>query len=180
MTDFTTDLPENRPAGADMRAAFVGPKYDYYQCRWSAMASSGRKFSFNWAAFFLGFVWLAYRKMYFYSVCYVLFMAAEATAEIYFDASDLVSGVITLIYVMLTGGYANYVYKRRTDAVLASLTRLDPESALAAARRQGGTSLPAAIFAGVILPLALLAAVVGLYQAYPGLFESAGDAALAD
>src|ERR1700733_2644909 len=45
--------------------AFVGRKSGYYLERWhDALEREGRAEGMNWAAFFLGGFWMAYRKMY--------------------------------------------------------------------------------------------------------------------
>lgn len=48
---------------AELRA-FVGQNADYYVEKWTPQGGSGRRFGFNWAAFFFGFSWLVYRRMY--------------------------------------------------------------------------------------------------------------------
>lgn len=49
-------------ATEDAVQTFVGKNYDYYQRKWELAPSSIKVFKV--AAFFLGVVWMVYRKMY--------------------------------------------------------------------------------------------------------------------
>ncbi len=51
---------------------YVGYKHAYYMFVWGNIKHRFMRFSWNWAAFLFGFVWLAYRKMYGYAL--LLFM----------------------------------------------------------------------------------------------------------
>lgn len=44
--------------------ALVGPKADYYLTKWANTGSDEKMLGFNWPAFFLGPIWMLYRKMY--------------------------------------------------------------------------------------------------------------------
>lgn len=155
------------PPAPDLYAAFVGDNYAYYQRRWAAMARSGKRFSFNWPAFWLSFIWLAYRKMYLYAFLYVLFIIVESGVEILLDVPDRVGLAITLAIGVVTGGYANFVYRLRADKVIAAVKAAGREDAAAEAARCGGTSLPAAL-ASILL--ALFGVLALLYVADPQLF----------
>jgi hypothetical protein len=167
------------PELGSLYAAFIGKNHAYYQRRWDDMTHNGNRFSFNWAAFFLAFLWLAYRKMYLYSVLYIFFIVIETTAEVFLDAPYFVSGAITLIYGVATGGYANYVYKRHADRLLADLSAAPPEAAQAEARRRGGTSLVAAAAAGLLF-LGLLGVLIGAAYFIGPAFIDAADPAGSD
>jgi len=56
----------NTPRFTDEQAlAFIGPRGDYYLPRWRRIEAEGNlAVGFNWAAFFGGLAWLAYRRMF--------------------------------------------------------------------------------------------------------------------
>lgn len=158
------------PPAPDLYAAFVGDNYAYYARRWASMARSGKRFSFNWPAFWLSFVWLAYRKMYLYAFLYVLFIVVESAIEIFLNVPDRAGLAIALAIGVATGGYANYVYRLHADKIIAEIKAASgPQDAAAQAARRGGTSLVAGV-ASVLF--ALLALMAGLYVADPSLFAA--------
>jgi Protein of unknown function (DUF2628) len=70
---------------------FVGPKADYYLKKWRlALEGSGSATGFNWAAFFLSGMWLAYRRMYRF-------------AAIFFGIFLLEGLIETVVYVGILG-----------------------------------------------------------------------------
>lgn len=166
------DAPNCQTCGAptpNLRAAFVGDNYAYYERRWAAMARSGKLFSFNWPAFWLGFAWFAYRKMYLYAFLYVLFLVVESAIEIYLNVPDRAGLAITLAIGVATGGYANYVYRLHADKIIARIKAAGRQDVAEEAARRGGTSLFAGIASALLLLLAFLAA---LYVADPALFAA--------
>ena len=49
----------------EQRALFIGEKYkEYYQSRFEKITPKKQMVGFHWAAFFLTFAWMFYRKMY--------------------------------------------------------------------------------------------------------------------
>ncbi len=157
------------PAEPDLHAVFVGDNYAYYKRRWEAMARGGKLFSFNWPAFWLGFVWLAYRKMYLYAFLYVLFIVVESGVEVYLNVPERAGLAITLTIGLVTGGYANYFYRLHADRIIARVRASRSRDAAAEAARCGGTSLLAAI---VSVLLTLVGVLAFLYVADPSLFAA--------
>lgn len=153
----------------DLYAAFVGDNYAYYARRWASIARSGQRFSFNWPAFWLNFVWLAYRKMYLYAFLYVLFIVVESAIEIVLNVPDRAGLAIALAIGVVTGGYANYVYRLHAEKIIAGVEAAQSQDAAAEAARRGGTSLVAGI-ASILF--ALLALTAALYVADPSLFAA--------
>ena len=56
----------NTPRFTDEQAlAFIGSRGNYYLERWRQVEAGNQIFAgFNWAAFFGGLAWLAYRRMF--------------------------------------------------------------------------------------------------------------------
>lgn len=132
-------------------AAFVGKNADYYQRRWAAIERTGNMFSFNWAAFFFAVFWLAYRKMYLYAFLYSVFLFVEGGVELYFDIPDRIGHILTLVFAIVAGGYANEVYRRRADMALAEIGGLAEDAAVVALQKRGGVSLAATLVAILIM-----------------------------
>ena len=55
----------------DLRV-FVGQNAHYYLPRFKKMCNRETSVSWNWAAFFFGFNWLCYRKMYKFACLYII------------------------------------------------------------------------------------------------------------
>ncbi len=65
------------------RALFVGAKYEsYYQAQFEKITPKKQYAGFNIAAFFLGVVWLFYRKMYSYGFMAIGLIVAIGMVEI--------------------------------------------------------------------------------------------------
>ncbi|HEX8526855.1 TIR domain-containing protein [Allosphingosinicella sp.] len=155
------------PAGREEALrAFVGPNADYYLAKRRQMESSGSGTSWNWAAFLLNGIWLAYRKMWVGAAAFVggfTLLYLLATALIAFEA---VEGLLPLIVVQVLGAGAaawlglngNRLYLRQADSAIAE----------AGQRDRGGTSLPAAIAIGLAWAAVLSAPYwIGLNRSDP-------------
>jgi hypothetical protein len=63
---LSTDHSSNDQVLEDEYRIFTGTKADYYLSKFRSFLSNRDHFAFtwNWAAFWMGFVWMLYRKMY--------------------------------------------------------------------------------------------------------------------
>ncbi|WP_249179642.1 DUF2628 domain-containing protein [Burkholderia dolosa] len=61
MSEITTTASS---ASREEIAAYVGKKAAWYENKWAIAASRKNRLSWNWAACFLGPIWIAYRCMY--------------------------------------------------------------------------------------------------------------------
>lgn len=114
---------------AELRA-FVGPRSDYYSERWRRLEEAGhRRLPFNFAAFFLGFVWVLYRRMYgIFWLAVAVFLAEAAISEWVAHrlmgletttrTYDLLSA---LVYAATFGTFANLWYFRHAQRRLRAL-----------------------------------------------------------
>lgn len=115
---------------------FVGDNADTYMQKWAIMVLSGRRLTWNWAAFLFTWVWFAYRKMYFMAASLlVLHTLLELLAPTYFTITWLATAILSAIF-------ANYIYFRRvTKKVnIIELTTFDPDLQIVKLYRKGGTS----------------------------------------
>jgi hypothetical protein len=165
-THLEPDLPaitpdQDDPTDAEL-SAYVGRRAAYYVERWSR----GDRWGFNWAAFWLGSVWLAFRGLYRVVAAVAgvemlaqLGLALLARGHLHDpDApaiATLGSGVSLGVGVVL-GQYANYWYYRQAErAVADARSRSGVESArLLILRRRGGTSW---LRIAAVVPMVLLA-----------------------
>jgi serine/threonine protein kinase len=141
---------------------FVGKKHSYYLTKWKKMEEKGTPFSFNWAAFWGSVFWLAYRKMYLYSVlCYLVQYA------VYILLQYLMKNVnyLTAIFIYVTpwplfGWLGNSIYRSHAHTKLRQINskglRRNKERALIKVR--GGTRVAPVI--GCIVFLFIIMAVI--------------------
>ena len=149
--DSTFDDAERRQL-----AAIVGPNAGYYLQHWAALVRNrtGRA-GFNWAAFFLSGLWVAYRKMYRVVVILFAVILAEAVVEeVIFvhvmgkpEPPSFLSTVVALVVAIICGAYGNRWYFSHARAAVAELGRetLAEEPLLEALSKRGGTSVAASI-----------------------------------
>jgi hypothetical protein len=143
-------------------ATFFGSRPEIYLSIYEKMRSSGRPgFSWSWAAFFGGFVWFFYRRMYVWGaslillpiILAVLYPSMTAFSYLYFAASAKPL-------------YVHVALKRIGKADELGLTGTERSEYL---RRAGGVSLTAGIIAGFLAAAFVAAAIYGAYfERHPG------------
>ncbi len=151
---------DNRPNDAGLKQAeiraFVGKNAGYYLRKWpSSLEDHGPARGFNWAAFMLSGLWVAYRKMYratlimfglilAESVCEEIAVATNLMSE---QASASLSRISGLIICLICGTLGNAWYLAHTRREIARVRAQDlPNDAyLAALARRGGTSFLASL-----------------------------------
>jgi len=160
------------PAQASMQAAtkkddeasriFIGKNYDYFQKKWEIGDKKNRKYSWSWAAFLLGFSWMAYRKMYLYSWIFIGMILLEVLCEYAFDFPGKLSNAINIGIAVSFGMQGNYWYKLHTEKKIKEITAMNtPEQSRIELARQGGTSIGAAVgFVVALLAVIFLVAFV--------------------
>ncbi len=155
--------PRARPSAPgpnDWPRLFVGENYRYYAGKWEVEAS---KRTWNWAAFFLGLGWLAYRKMYLYSWILVGLMVLETLCEIVFDFPGYLSRAVNIGIAVACGSQANHWYKLHVEKKLREIASAGASAEAARARlaREGGTNMVAAVgfVAGTFALLVLMVAL---------------------
>ncbi len=149
----------NTTRDAFLEAQFVGEKYyTYYAEKWASHEGGTLFISWNWAAFFLGPIWLLYRKMYLQGAFFVfaLFfleifaarvLSAAALPLYWFGYADaaLRDGLRVLL-----GVFGNCVYMNHMlGAIMRNKGKSAPEI-VDAMVRGGGTNIA---LAGIVLIL---------------------------
>lgn len=149
------------PTTAEAKA-FVGTNAsDYYLTAWRpALSGEGGARGFNLAAFFLGGLWMGYRKMYVEAcLLYVLMMAVTILEEVVMaggSASRFPGTLFRLVLGIVVGFNANRWYWARAQRVVAEVRArgLSDVDHLWAIANRGGTSLGASIGLAVLFVLA--------------------------
>ncbi len=112
--------------------------------------------SWNWASFFIGVYWMAYRKMWKFVAIYLVYFVIVDT--ILRDQRGLSAG-INFVVNLLLGMYGNSLYfsnaSKKIDAIKAKgLTKYDEISSL---QKAGGTSIGSVlIFIFIALAVAFI------------------------
>lgn len=140
---------------------FVGKNHSYFTQQWESASKKKNQLSWNWAAFLVGFGWMAYRKMYRYSWIFIGVVVAELIAELVIGVPSSITSSINLGIAIGFGLKGNVWYQQhvnaRIDQILATHTAGEARTELA---RAGGTNIGAAI--GFVVALFVLLAMIGV------------------
>ena len=121
------------------RALFVGLKYEsYYQAQFEKITPKKQYAGFNIAAFFLGVVWLFYRKMYSYGFMSIGLIVVLGMVEIILGIES--SGANIGLAVAF-GMFGNTLYKHHVDQQIAKIHQLGSGSVHTELENRGGTNL---------------------------------------
>lgn len=117
---------------------------------------------FNFSAFFLSFLYLLFRKMYFYSF---LIMFIYVVVPIFIKNTVYLCGIFLTINFIL-GLVANKIYLKHCDNEINNIrykySFYDNDSLRSACRKKGGTSIISVIM-GLFLNACLIILFIGLY-----------------
>ena len=123
------------------RALFVGLKYEsYYQAQFEKITPKKQYAGFNIAAFFLGVVWLFYRKMYSYGFMAIGLIVAIGIVEILLGIES--SGANIGLAVAF-GMFGNTLYRHHVDQQIAKTRQLGSGSVNTELENRGGTNIVA-------------------------------------
>ena len=123
------------------RALFVGLKYEsYYQAQFEKITPKKQYAGFNSAAFFLGVVWLFYRKMYSYGFMAIGLIVAIGMVEILLGIES--SGANIGLAVAF-GMFGNTLYRHHVDQQIAKTRQLGSGSVNTELENRGGTNIVA-------------------------------------
>ena len=121
------------------RALFVGAKYEsYYQAQFKKITPKKQYVGFNIAAFFLGVVWLFYRKMYSYGFMAIGLIVVTGTVEIFLGIES--SGANIGLAVAF-GMFGNTLYKHHVDQQIAKIRQFGNSNVNTELEKRGGTNL---------------------------------------
>ena len=123
------------------RALFIGAKYEsYYQAQFEKITPKKQYAGFNIAAFFLGVVWLFYRKMYSYGFMAIGLIVAIGMVEILLGIES--SGTNIGLAVAF-GMFGNTLYKHHVDQQIAKIRQFGNSNVNTELENRGGTNIVA-------------------------------------
>lgn len=123
------------------RALFVGAKYEsYYQAQFEKITPKKQYAGFNIAAFFLGVVWLFYRKIYSYGFMAIGLIVVIGMVEILLGIES--SGANIGLAVAF-GMFGNTLYRHHVDQQIAKTRQLGSGSVNTELENRGGTNIVA-------------------------------------
>ncbi|MEJ5036971.1 DUF2628 domain-containing protein [Acinetobacter johnsonii] len=121
------------------RALFIGVKYEsYYQAQFEKITPKKQYAGFNIAAFFLGVVWLFYRKMYSYGFMAIGLIVVIGMVEILLGIES--SGANIGLAVAF-GMFGNTLYKHHVDQQIAKIRQFGNSNVNTELENRGGTNL---------------------------------------
>ena len=123
------------------RALFVGAKYEsYYQAQFEKITPKKQYAGFNIAAFFLGVVWLFYRKMYSYGFMAIGLIVVIGMVEILLGIES--SGANIGLAVAF-GMFGKTLYKHHVDQQIAKIRQFGNSNVNTELENRGGTNIVA-------------------------------------
>jgi len=132
---------------SELTQLFVGDKYPYYATKWQRAQENHRNYSWNWAAFFFGVGWMAYRKMYRNAWLILLAMVSVTTLEVALSLPYAATIVFWLALWLGFGMWSSRMYQaplqKKLSAILGSSP--SPEAARLRVACDGRTNSWAAI-----------------------------------
>ena len=124
--------------------------------KWLKNDDPGKALTWNWAAFFLGFLWLGYRKMYkpiFYLLILYFLVEIIEIVTIFHPIATMVTTYLALVVAVFLGMFGNALYYRHTKKKIEEIDRLYPGTRMQI--NLGGTSSKG-VFAAIGIRLGYL------------------------
>lgn len=139
---------------------FVGKSFAFYQQKWQkSKADNNNPMSWNMAAFFLGLVWMVYRKMYKYAFIVFGVIVVESIFEEMLGFSSAMTYAANIVFALIFGFYGNAIYQRHVNNKIAEITTsYPPEKVELEIERQGGVNIAFAV--GISLFFVLLVVAI--------------------
>jgi hypothetical protein len=133
---------------SDAVQTFVGKNYEYYQRKWQL--ELGAINGINVAVFYLGVVWMVYRKMYMYAVIVVALLILDGVLETNFPFPEVIGKALTWGVYSIFGILGNMMYKSHVDKKMKEISAsFPPEQVNEQLAKQGGVNLAGAWVLGV-------------------------------
>jgi hypothetical protein len=141
---------------------FIGPRSKYYLRVFYTQILEKRRVGWNWAAFFLGPIWFAYRKLYLPAVALaaVMFGFGLAGSFVSTPVAGMLLRIAFLALLIIVGMYGNYFYRVHA---LQQLAYAEGESA-GDLEARGGVNLAAGVALAVAMSVPSLPDVIRMYQ----------------
>jgi hypothetical protein len=147
--DSTEEREESNSEQYRDLTIFVGKNADYYERKFYPILDGSSGASWNWPAFLFTWIWLAYRKMYITSVCYLVIVFA---AEWLFQPPV---SMVAAIGSAICGVVGNHIYYLTSTWSVARIRAANVDSSMRSSElaRRGGTSWRGALILLVVFLL---------------------------
>ncbi|WP_129794288.1 DUF2628 domain-containing protein [Sphingosinicella sp. CPCC 101087] len=131
------------PAEEERQRAAIGRNAEYYLGRWREMEAKSSAISWNWPACLVNLFWFAYRKMWLPMAATLLALVALSLVGAAVGSGQI-AFLLTIGLSFVTGGFGNFLYRRRISRLVADTSALPIAAQLEALRSRGGVSITAA------------------------------------
>lgn len=169
MEDIIDHFEEEEDVNLKDWQLVVGEKSKYYIPRWLEMKSGKGKISFNVAAFFLGVLWMLYRKMYVASAIYFGIIIFASLFEVFvieelYGEIPSIDRVTNWTAAAIMGFYGNYFYLKNTEKKISTIRNSHYSNDLYEEQliKQGGTSFVPPLI--VIITFVIFGAIVFMLE----------------
>lgn len=125
----------------DKKERFVGEKYEaYYKEKFELITAIKHTSGFNIGAFFLGPIWLFYRKMYVYGAIYIAFVMVSEMLTSIFELHQSIDRAISIALAVIMGLAGNTLYKYFVEKRIKIITENHASNVAEVLAEKGGTS----------------------------------------
>lgn len=162
-TQTFTPPSKESPEDIDFYQAAVGKNTAYYLPHFQKIADNPRALSWHWAAFFMGFYWLLYRKMWAWAVFYFLLPIIVLFLSLLFLPAAKLLWLLWLGFVwVIFPAYANTAYYYHCSRIIDRAESASPNAfgQLKYCQNKGGTS-----WLGIVLMIPLFIFLMGILAA---------------
>lgn len=152
--------------------AYIGKSAPYYLQQLQRLRN-GQLPAFHWPAFFLGFLWMVYRRMYVVGLALFLLLLLEGSLEeglcallgVSANSAEWLGRISGLVINLLVGTYASRIYLWDVRRQMRQALRSGPQHVEALVlenlSKQGGTSWQAVLLViGAVLALGIMVFVL--------------------
>lgn len=125
----------------DKKERFIGKKYtEYYKGKFDQITPKKQMAGFHIGAFFLGPIWLFYRKMYVYGAIYIAFVFASGMVTSIFEMPESINRAISIGLSVTMGLGGNGLYKYFVERRIKTITENHPSNFNEVLAEKGGTN----------------------------------------
>ena len=157
-TDSTESIPleatvnpvEAQAEPADDYSTVIQKNVEHYKESFKEILEGKKSSSWNWCAFLVPVSWSFYRKMY--GVGSIIILINMAISAFNFLSADMELGILPMVIravVLIANAafavYADYLYKRKADKIIASAEGKSPAERKEYIKKSGGVSVIACI-----------------------------------
>ena len=149
-SEETVNPVEAQAEPADDYSTVIQKNVEHYKESFKEILEGKKSSSWNWCAFLVPVSWSFYRKMY--GVGSIIILINMAISAFNFLTADMELGILSMIIravVLIANAafavYADYLYKIKTDKIIASAEGKSPAERKEYLKKSGGVSVIACV-----------------------------------